>query len=27
VLGLRDPYTDPVAIFRQQANRLKLQGL
>lgn len=27
VLGLRDPYTDPVAIFRQQANRLKLEGL
>lgn len=27
VLGLRDPYTDPVAIYRQQANRLKLAGL
>lgn len=27
ILGLRDPYTDPVAIFRQQANRLKLEGL
>lgn len=27
VLGLRDPYTDPVAIFRQHANRLKLEGL
>lgn len=27
LLGLRDPYTDPVSIYRQQANRLKLEGL
>lgn len=27
ILGLRDPYTDPVAIYRQHANRLKLAGL
>lgn len=27
ILGLRDPYTDPVSIFRQHANRLKLEGL
>jgi triacylglycerol lipase len=27
VLGLRDPYTDPVSIYRQHANRLKLEGL
>lgn len=27
ILGLRDPYTDPVSIYRQHANRLKLEGL
>lgn len=27
VLGLRDPFTNPVSIFRQHANRLKLEGL
>lgn len=27
ILGLRDPYTNPVSIYRQHANRLKLEGL